>query len=192
MGGRKVGKRNHKPMSNIERRCLAHRAGQGCVWVSYPSAAKVTPRRPDRRGYVFREASADAGCGKSECRHVPPGKTGHACHARDGARLGERHRKRDLKPGCRQASGNNPQARRYSGRFELCPIRGECNRRWIGGRLPRDAKNETWPRLARHGNLEGLTDTAEDVAFGDTADVAFVDSRPKRGKLGFVPLFFAL
>jgi hypothetical protein len=157
----------------------ASRRDKGLVrlrWVRRTMQRAMAPRL-DRRGRVFPASCADAGCGKRGCLHALAGKRGRACHARDGAGRGERHRKRGLKPGCRQASDNNPQACRYSGRFELCPIRGECNRRWIGGRPPRGAKIETWPRLAGHGKLEGLTDAAEDVAFGDAARVACINSR---------------
>src|SRR5882724_8833059 len=51
----------------------------------------------------------------------------------------------------------------------------------------------TLPRLARRsGKLQGLTDTPKYVTLGDTAGVAFVDSRSQRGKLRFVLLFLAL
>src|ERR1700675_2229239 len=79
-----------------------------------------------------------------------------------------------------------------SGPLVLCPICAECNWRWPGDRPQRAAKIETWPRLAGHGKLERLTDAAKDVAFGDAASVAFIDSRPKCGKLRFVLLFLAL
>jgi hypothetical protein len=44
--------------------------------------------------------------------------------------------------------------------------------------LLRGARIETCPWLSRHGKLQGLTDTAEYIALGDTAGVAFVNSRP--------------
>ena len=44
----------------------------------------------------------------------------------------------------------------------------------------------------RHGQVELLTDALENIALGNAADVAFIDSNPQRGDLSLVSLFFTL
>ena len=120
------------------------------------------------------------------------GRIRRACHAHDGASRGERHRKVGLTPGCRQASGKKPQVRRGRWQPGLCPICEGCNRRCSASQPRRGAKIETWPQLSRHGKLEGLSDAPKDIALGDTAGIAFVNSGAQRGKLRFVLLLLAL
>jgi len=137
-----------------------------------------TSRHLHRRWRVYRAACVDAGCEKPKYHRAPGGRTQRACHAHDGASRGERDHRVGLAPDCRQGSGNKPQVRRCSGRLGPCPIYEGCNRRCSVSQLQRGAKIETCARLSRHGKLQGLTDTAKDVALGDTTGVAFVNSRP--------------
>jgi len=137
----------------------------------------------DRRWSAYRAACVDAGCEQSKHPHASGGRTIHACHAPDGANRGERRYRAGLRPDCQRASGNRPQAHRGNGRPGLCPRCEGCSRR---SRPQRDAKIETQPRLARHGKFDGLTDSPEDVASGNTAGVAFVNRRPQRGELRLI------
>jgi hypothetical protein len=137
-----------------------------------------TTRRLDRRWRVYWAACVDAGFEKSKYHRAPGGRIRRGCHAHDGASRGEPHHRVALTLDCRQGSGNNARARRCSGRLEPCPNYQGCNRRCSISQLQRGAKIETYPPLSRPRKLQGLADTAKDVALRDTAGVAFVNSRP--------------
>jgi hypothetical protein len=130
-----------------------------------------------RRWRVCRAACVDAGCEKPQCHRAPGGKTKRAGQAHDGASRGERDH-RGLAADCRQESGNKLQVRRWSGQHGSTPIYEGCNRRCSVGQLLRGARVETCPWLSRHGKLQGPPDTPKYIARGDTAGVAFVNSRP--------------
>jgi len=156
--------------------------GAICVSRTEPRLS-FTVRRLDRRSHVCRAASVDAGCEKPKYHRAPDGRKPRFCHAPDGASRGEPRRRADRMPHCPPASGNRLQARQDNGRLGRCPMCEECNRRCSGGRPQHGVTIETQPRLARRRKFNGLTDAAKDVATGDTAGVAFVDRRPKSGKL---------
>jgi hypothetical protein len=137
-----------------------------------------TTRCLDRRWRVCWATCVDAGFEQSEYHRAPGGRIRRACHAHDGASRGVPHHRVGLTPDCRQGSGNNSQDRRCSGRLEPCPIYQGCSRQCSISQLRRGAKIETYPRLSRPRKLQGLTDTTKDVALGDTAGVAFVNSSP--------------
>jgi len=82
-------------------------------------------------------------------------------------------------PDYSQGSDSKPQALRGTARLGPGPIDLRCICRCSANQLQRDAKIETCPRLSRHGKFQGFTDSAKDIAPGDTASIAFINRRPQ-------------